>query len=341
MTRTGRLAAALFALAAVAHAVHAASPAEPLAYSVQGAIPGPDGGFDYVSVEQPSGRVFVGRSFGVQMLDDGRLTTVLEKKGIASVMLVGARLLLATSGKSDSATLLDRATGRVVANVPTGKSPDGAAYDAASGRAFVMNGGSADITVIDVAARRPVARIALDAAPESAVTDGLGHLFVNLEENNEIAVIDIATSRVTGKYALPGCDEPTGLAFDPLTGLLASACHNGVLKFIDSRDGSDRGQLAIGQGADASLFDPARRLGFVPCLDGTLSIYRLDESGRVVASQQLKTRVGARTAAYDSTRDRLYVAVADVERDKKGRYLRARKNFQVLTVAPAAPAASQ
>lgn len=339
MTRAAHLAAALLALASAS--AQADPPDATLAYRVQGTTHGPDGGFDYVSVEQPSGRVFLGRSFGVQVLDGGRLTTVLERKGIASVLPVGPRLLLATSGKADTAILLDRATGQVVAEVLTGKSPDGAAYDAASGRAFVMNGGSEDVTVIDVAARRAVAHIALDAAPEAAVVDGAGHLFVNLEEKNEIAVIDIATSRVTGKFALPGCDEPTGLAFDPLAGVLASACHNGVLKFIDSRDGHDRGQLAIGQGADASLFDPQRRLGFVPCLDGTLTIYRLDDSGRIVASQQLKTRPGARTAAYDSQRDRLYVAVADVERDKKGRYLRARKNFQVLTIAPAATTASQ
>jgi YVTN family beta-propeller protein len=323
---------ALLALCSVA--VHPGPPAAELAYRVQGSTASRDGGFDYLSVEQASGRVFVGRSFGVELLEDGRLRTVLDRKSVASVLQIGPRLLLTTNGATNSATLMDRSSLQVLADIATGKSPDSAAYDAATGRAFVMNGGSADITVIDIAQRRAIARIALGSAPEAAVVDGAGHLFVNLEERNEIAVIDIASRRITARYTLAGCDEPTGLAFDPVAGLLASACHNGVLKFIDSRDGHDRGQQAIGKGADASIFDAERRIGFVPCLDGTLAVYRLDDAGHVTASQQLTTRPGARTAAYDSRRDRLYVAVADVERDAAGRYLRARKNFQVLTIAP-------
>ena len=328
-----RLVVALLALCSAA--APAGPPAPELAYRVAGAVTSRDGSFDYVSVEQPSGRVFIGRSFGIEMLDGARMTTVLHRKVVASVLPIGPRLLLTTNNGMDSATIMDRASRRVLADVPTGKSPDGAAYDAASGRAFVMNGESGDITVIDIATRRAVARIALETAPEAGVVDGAGHLFVNLEERSQIAVIDIASNSMTTRFALPGCKEPAGLAFDPVSGVLAAACRNGVLKFIDSRDGHDRGQLAIGEGADSSIFDVERRVGFVPCLDGTLSIYRLDEAGRVTATQRLETRPGARTAAYDSRRDRLYIAAADVERDAAGRYLRARKNFQVLTIAGA------
>ncbi|WP_077034820.1 hypothetical protein [Pelomonas sp. KK5] len=324
------LAGLLLALCGVL--AHAGPSEAPLAYEVKGSTPGVEGGFDYVSVEQPSGRVFVGRSFGVEMLDGDRMTTMLDRQGVASVLLVGPDLLLATHRTMDRVTLMDRRSGQVLATLPAGKGPDGAAYDEASGRAFVMNGGSQDITVIDVGSRRAVAHIALGGTPEAAVVDGAGRLYVNLEDRNEIAVIDIARNRVTRRYALPGCDEPTGLALDARSGILAAACHNGVLKFIDHRDGRDRGQLEIGQGADASIFDAERRIGFVPCLDGSLTIYRLDELGRVTATQRLATRDGARTAAYDSRRDRLYVAVADVERDAAGQYLRARKNFQLLTI---------
>jgi YVTN family beta-propeller protein len=305
------------ALTLSATALHAASPspaAPALAYRVQGSTAGQEGSFDYLSVEQPSGRVFVGRSFGVEVMDGGRMKTVLERNTVASVLQVGPRLLLTTNRGMDSATLMDRTDHRVLADLPTGKSPDGAVYDEASGRAFVMNGGSKTISVIDIPTQRVVAGIALDATPEAGVVDGAGRLFVNQEETNRIAVIDIASNQITARYALPGCDEPTGLARDPVSGLLAAACRNGVLKFVDSRDGRDRGHLETGKGADASLFDATRRIGFVPCLDGTLTIYRLDDAGRVTTTQRLATRAGARTAAYDSVRDRL--------------------NFQILTVSP-------
>jgi len=324
-------------LALCGAAAHAGPPDAALAYQLQGATPSQEGSFDYVSVEQPSGRVFVGRSFGVEVLDGGRMATILERKVVASVLLIGPRLLLTTNRGMDSSTIIDRIDGRVLADIPTGKSPDGAVYDEASDRVFVMTGGSQDITVIDLKAQRVVGRIALDATPEAGEVDGKGHLFVTLEEKNEIAVIDIASSKITVRHPLPGCEEPTGLALDPVSGVLAAACRNGVLKFIDSRDGRDRGQLAIGKGADASIFNVERRTGFVPSLDGMLSIYRLNENGHVSATQQIKTRVGARTAAYDSHRDRLYIAVADVERDAAGKYLRARQNFQLLTVGTTGP----
>lgn len=303
-----------------------------LHYAVLGSVAGPNGSFDYVSVDPPSGRVYVGRAFGVQVMEQGRLTTLLRRKGVASVLPIGTRLMLSTNGDENSATLFDRFTGKVIADMPTGAEPDGAAFDARTGTAFVMNGGSGDITLIDVARHDVVGRIAVGGAPEGGVSDGRGHFFLNLEDRNEIAVIAIAARKLVRRYALPGCLEPTGIAYDARSGVLVSACHNGIAKIIDAATGRDRGTIPIGKGADGSIFDARRRLGFVPCIDGTLSVYRLDARGKVSAIQHLVTRDGARTAAYDGGRDRLYLASATVERDAKGQYLRAQKDFRIVTV---------
>ena len=168
--------------------------------------------------------------------------------------------------------------------------------------------------------------------PEGAVPDGRGHLFLNIEDHNEVAVIEIAARKVMRRYALRGCVEPTGIAYDAKSGLLISACHNGIAKLTDAATGRDRGSIAIGKGADGSIFDPARRLGFVPCIDGTLTVYRLDPGGNATVVQRLATRVGARTASYDTQRDRLYLASAHVERAPKGAYIRARTDFRITTV---------
>jgi DNA-binding beta-propeller fold protein YncE len=319
---------ALFAALGIAQAVAAPAPR----YAVLGAASGPDGSFDYVSVDAPSGRVYVGRAFGVQVLDKGRLTTLLRRKGVAAVLPIETRLMLSTNGDQNDATLFDRFSGRVLADIPTGKEPDGATYDAASHRAFVMNGESRDVSVIDVDRRRAVAHIPMPGAPEGAVADGKGTLFVNLEDRNAIAVVDTDARRVKRLYALPGCDEPTGIARDPVTGLLISACHNGVAKLIEARTGRDRGTIRIGQGADGVLFDADRRIGFVPCIDGTLTVFRLERTGVGRPIQTLTTRNGARTAAYDAQRDKIYLATAKVERDGKGNYLRAERQFAILTV---------
>jgi len=320
--RSGLAAALLFATAA----------APVPRYAILGAMRGLDGSFDYVSVDSPTGDVYVGRDFGVQVLRGGRFTTLLRRKGVASVLPIGERLMLSTNGDGNSATLFDRLTGRAIADIPTGNEPDGAAYDPGTGLAFVMNGGSDDVTMIDVARRKAVGRIAAGGGPEGAVADGRGHLFLNIEDHNAIAVIAIAARKVVRQYPLRGCIEPTGIAYDETSGLLISACHNGVAKLTEAKTGRDRGSIPIGQGADGSIFDPTRRLGFIPCIDGTLTVYRLAPDGRAFVLQRLKTRDGARTAGYDSARDRLYLAAARVERDAKGNYVRARTDFRILTV---------
>lgn len=218
-------------------------------YAVIGSIAGPAGSYDYASFDEATRQLFVGRSYGVMRVDPatGTAKTLLARAGVAAVLpIAGTRLMLSTNGDNGTATLFDRDTGTVAADLPTGKEPDGAWYDPASGRAFVMNGASEDVTMIDVAARKVVATIKIPGKPEAATSDGKGHLFVNIEDRNAIAVINIARRRVTGRYPLAGCTQPTAIAFDPTTGLLMSACHNGIVRLIDAASGGNKGQVTIG-----------------------------------------------------------------------------------------------
>jgi YVTN family beta-propeller protein len=303
-------------------------------YHVAGTAHGPNGSYDYVSVDATLGRVYIGREFGVEMFDlaQQRFRTLLARKGVAAVLPIGPRLMLSTNGDENSATLFDRRTGHVVADIPTGEEPDGAYHDAPFGLVFVMNGGSRDVTVIDVARARAVATIPADGEPEGAVGDGAGRLFVNLKDRNAIAVIDIAKRTVIGRYGLSDCLGPTGVAYDVVTDLLITVCRNRIARLTDATHGADRGNIAIGSGADGVLFDPVRRLGFVPCIDGTLTVFRLGRDGRAIVTQIVKTRIGARTAAYDTRRDALYLPAAIVERDAAGTYVRAKRDFTLLTV---------
>ena len=53
---------------------------------------------------------------------------------------------------------------------------------------------------------------------------------MNIEDKAEIAVLDIASYKVVQTYKLPGCEEPTGIAYDPTSHTLISACHNEVTR---------------------------------------------------------------------------------------------------------------
>ncbi len=134
------------ALLAVTAAVAAGlAGAKEAGYSVVDKFGGPDGGYDYISVDSAKQRVFVGRSDGVMTIDlaTRKVTPVFVKADdVAAVLIItGTDLMLSTNGGSNNATLFDRNTGKVKAVIPTGEEPDGALYDERTGLAFVMNSG--------------------------------------------------------------------------------------------------------------------------------------------------------------------------------------------------------
>src|SRR6266576_597842 len=64
-------------------------------------------------------------------------------------------------------------------------------------------------TVINAADGSIAGTIDLGGAPEQAVTDGKGHLYVDIEDKHNIAVVDAKTMTVTAHYDLAGkCGVP-------------------------------------------------------------------------------------------------------------------------------------
>jgi DNA-binding beta-propeller fold protein YncE len=323
-------------LAAVAAPIVAS--AQAASYSVVDRFPGPDDGYDYISVDSATQRVFVGRNTGVMTIDLATRKVTpgfVAGQGVAAVQIIsGTDLMLSTNGASNTATLFDRNTGKVKASIATGTDPDGALYDEKTGLAFVMNGESGDVTFIDIAKAAAVGSVKVGGTLEAAAVDAKGRLYVNIEDTAEIAVIDVTSRKVLERYALPGCEEPTGLAYDAVSNLLVSACANGKAKLIDAAKGADRGTVDTGEDADGAIFDVTRRLVYIPCGDGKLSIFRLERDGHAGAVTNVKTTAGARTAALDPKSGRIYLPAAEYKKGTDGKSKRVPGTFQVLVVAP-------
>ena len=332
-------AALLSMIPLVAIATSAVSSAQDASYAVIDHFPGPDGGYDYISVDSAGQRVFVARTTGVMTIDLATRKVTpgfVAGQGVAAVQIIrGTDLMLSTNRDNKNATLFDRHTGKVKAIIPTGTGPDAVLYDEQTGLAFVMNADSEDVTFVAIAEAAAVATVALGGKPEAAAIDGNGRLYVNIEDTAEIAVVDVESRTLVRSYKLPDCADPTGLAYDPESNLLVSACSNGKAKLIDAAKGSDRGSVHIGEGADGAIFDAARRLVYIPCFDGTLSIFSLERDGRAGVVTKVETTGGARTAALDPTNGRIYLPAAEYQKDAEGKRTRVPGTFQVLVVAPA------
>jgi hypothetical protein len=174
----------------------------------------------------------------------------------------------------------------------------------------VVDGDSGEITLVDPRTRKSPGSITVGGSLESPAVDGEGKLFVNVASRNEIAVIDIAARKVVGKYPLSDCRSPTGLAF--VTGArLVAACRSGSANILDAATGKVVTSFKIGGFPDAVLFDPYRRLAFIPSwLSGTLTVIALSGPRDNTIIDTVATQIGARTGAVDPKTGRIYLPVA-------------------------------
>jgi DNA-binding beta-propeller fold protein YncE len=303
-----RVAALCLAVLSLSASAHAAAPA----YHIVDRIAGPDGRWDYVRVDAASNRVLVahGTSVTAVGLADRAVTAGLAPGVLLhDAMPVNGHEMLVTDGGKGVAVFADVRSGETVATLKAGKNPDAAVFDARSGLVLVMNHSGGDLTLIDAKSHAAVGTIEVGGDLEAAAVDGGGHAFVNVEDKNQIAVIDIASRRVTARYALIGCDGPTGIAYDAADAMLIAAC-DGDTAFVDARTGKTLQTLPTGKGADGVAFDPKRKLAFVPAgRAGTLAVVAVAR-GRSSIVQTVQTEIGARTIALDGRSGRLYLPSA-------------------------------
>ena len=138
-----------------------------------------------------------------------------------------------------------------------------------------------------------------------------GTIFVNIEDKNSLAKIDAKAKKVVADWPLQDCDTPSGLALDTVGSRLFSVCANRVMAISDSESGKSLGTPSIGEGPDAAVYDPARRLVFSSNGDGTLTVLNAGAT-LAVPVQQLSTMKGARTMALDTDTGVLYTVSAQL-----------------------------
>jgi DNA-binding beta-propeller fold protein YncE len=299
--------------AAMAAPVSFAAAAPTAHYAVTGSINGPDGGWDYASVDSAARQVYVARADSITAIDlaHGRAVRSFGaiSRGHAVVPIPGTSILLVTSGRDDSVRLFDRRSGRETARLAAGGNPDSAFYDPATHRAYVINARSGSVSVVDPARAKIDATVALKPGLEFAVAAG-GTLFINSEEANEIETVDLASRTAGAPIALPGCQGPSGLGYDPQSGRLISACANGKAAVVGVRSRKLEALLDIGKGPDAVVMDAGRRRAFIPCgRDGVLEVIALG-LGVPKVIDHVKTEAGARTGAVDTSDGTLYLPTA-------------------------------
>jgi DNA-binding beta-propeller fold protein YncE len=154
--------------------------------------------------------------------------------------------------------------------------------------------------------------IDLGGAPEQAASDGKGHLYVDIEDKNNVAVVDTNTMQVTAHYDLGDNKTPAGLAFDVKNGILFVECRNPAVSVVmNARDGKIITTLPIGTGVDGAGFMPETGEAFSSQGDGTLTVIKETSPTTFEVEQTVKTMPSAKTITIDSKTKRVLLIAAE------------------------------
>lgn len=299
-----------------------------------------DGGWDYLSVDEAAGRLYVSHATMALVVDlktGTQVGKIADTKGIHGIAVVPALNKGFTSnGRDTSVTVFDLKTLQVTGKIKvTGKNPDAILYDPFSQKIFTFNGGSSSATVIDPKENKVIGTIPLDGKPEFPQSDGKGKVYVNIEDKSEISVINPTTMKVEKSWSIAPGEEPSGLALDNETHRLFSVCGNKLMVVSDAEAGKVVTTLPIGDRCDGVAFDPATKRAFSSNGDGTITVVQEVNKDSYKVIETITTPKGARTITIDKTTHHLYLPAAEYEASTgTGRPAMKPGTFKVIDIAP-------
>jgi DNA-binding beta-propeller fold protein YncE len=295
-----------------------AAPAKPAGPDAAGLhvikkIPGPDGGWDYASFDPEHRRVYVAHNDRVLALDvdTGKLNAEFAPGDhLHEVLPIPHENLIVTTNSGDKTARILTADGQLKAKLPVAPDADGGVYDPATKLAVVINGDSGVLTLVDPQAAKVVGTVQLDGKLEFGAVDGHGRAYVNVEDKDQIAVVDLRARKVVARYPLSGCHGPGGLAL--VSGdRLITACHNNDAEILDAKTGHQIANLSIGGFPDAVIYDARRNIAYIPtALDGKLNVVALSGAHNNSIVDRVPTQPGARTGAVDPKTGDVYLPAA-------------------------------
>ncbi len=278
---------------------------------------GGDGGFDYVYADDAGRKLYIPRTgqtgARITVFDLDTLTPVGT---IANANARGAAVDPKSGhgfGSSKPVVMWDTKTLATIKSIDVDGGPDGILFDPFNARVYVFSHRAPNATVINAADGSIAGTIDLGGAPEQAVTDGAGHIYVDIEDKDNIAVVDAKTMTVTAHYDLAGkCGGPGGLAFDVKNHVLFAACHQPqVMTILSSLDGKIITTLPIGNGADGAVFNPETMEAFSSQWDGTLTVIKENSPTSFIVEQTVQTTQSAKTLTLDGKTGHILLIAAE------------------------------
>ncbi len=296
--------------AAILASVGLAQPAPSGPYKVLKTVKvGGAGGYDYVNADAQGRRLYIARSGATPRITVFDLDTLDPVGEISTTNAHGAVIDAKTNhgfASTKPILMFDPKSLMPIKTIEVQGNPDGMLFDPSDQRVYVLSHSAPHVTVINAKDGAIVGTIDLGGMPEQAASDGKGHLYIDIEDKDNIAVVDAKTLTVTAHYDVAGKGGTcAGLALDAKHRILFATCRNPAnMVILNADDGKIITTLPIGNQTDGAGFNPKTMEAFSSQGDGTLTIVKenVKENGPAsfVVEQTLPTMMGARTSTLDT-----------------------------------------
>ncbi len=302
--------------------------------------PGGEGGWDYVTVDGPNHRLFVTRTTHTQVIDThtgallADIAGQVRSHGVALVPKVN-RGFITDGGGSGAILVFDLKTYKILGRIPAMPDADGIIYDPGTDLVLAVSGdGNSLMTFhpnIDPHNGK-VTTVVLGGAPEYLAADGSGKVYVNLEDKDLVAVVDLHADKVLGRWPVAPGAHPVGMAIDPSAHRLFIGCRKPQkMVVMNTQTGQVEASLPIGMGNDAASFDHGH--AFASCWDGTLTVIG-ERHGSFQIEQTVKTASGARTMGIDRATQQIFLPTAEMLPSAPGHRAQPKPGtFEILVVS--------
>jgi len=314
------LAAVITLMAVRTWAQPAAAPADKQYSITKKAKVGGVGGFDYVYADADGRKLYIPRS------GTGARTTVFNLDTLESIGTIantpgdhGVAVDPKTHHGFVSCSpivMFDSETLATIKTIdPQGGRPDGIMYEPFTQRIYVLSHSAPNVLVIDPKDGSVAGTIDLGGQPEQGQSDGAGHVYIDLEDKSQIAVVDATTMKATAHYDLmPKGGAPAGLGLDAKNHILFAMCATPANCVVLTTDGKILDALPIGAGVDSGGFNPATMEAFSSNGggQGELTIIKENSPTSFVVEQKLQTMPGAKTCTLDSKTNRILLIATEM-----------------------------
>jgi DNA-binding beta-propeller fold protein YncE len=223
---------------------------------------------------------------------------------------------------SKPVAMWDTKTLKLIKTIDVQGNPDGLLEDPFNQRVYILSHQAPHVTVIDAKSGDVLGTLDLGGAPEQAATDGKGHVYVDVSDKANVAVIDAKAMTATAHYDLGDKGSGlAGLAIDVKNQVLFVACRNSgappaqpaqpVMVVLSAKDGKILATLPLAGSSDGASFNPATMEAFSTHGNGTLTVVKETNPTTFEVEQNLQTMAGAKTLTLDTKTGHILTMAAE------------------------------